>query len=413
MPKNIFPDRQCGSFWLLSIIALMLVLAVGTLVVMDLHPSFAAEGMDVLRGVFGDQAVSSLEMAILNIQDEFNHWRYTMGFANPAAPWQVSFPLSQTATPANAPGSSAVASTNPSLTLTPDLRARATALTTEPPAWKPADVTPLGTLQEEGVWAPYITAANGQTVSFRTFIQPDPQRPYAIVGIVAFDLTQTRLHYVLGTAEPFSPDSPPRTGRIPDVDRAPGVLLAMFNGGFKARHGRFGAMANGITALPPRLDLGTLAIYQDGSVRLGAWGSEIILSTRMTAFRQNGPLVVYQGKINPRIYSNSPADWGYTVNDVSPTWRSGLALSADGRTLYYLCGSDLSMEMLAKSMLAINGVANGVQLDINTYWVHFVVVRPVGNRLNLESLFPDMMRENIDRYLQSYSRDYFYLTMIH
>jgi hypothetical protein len=151
-------------------------------------------------------------------------------------------------------------------------------------------------------------------------------------------------------------------------------------------------------------------MYKDSSVRMGEWGAEIQPSPDMAAFRQNGPLVIQAGQINTQIYNNLPADWGYTVDDVLPTWRSGLALSADAKTLYYLCGPALSMEMLARSMLAVSGVTTGMQLDINTYWVHFVAVRPQAGRHGLEPLFPDMMRENIDRYLQPYSRDYFYVT---
>jgi hypothetical protein len=197
---------------------------------------------------------------------------------------------------------------------------------------------------------------------------------------------------------------------MPAEDKLPGVLIAMFNGGFKGRHGHFGAMANQLVALPPRDGLGTLVIYKDGRLRLGEWGSDINSSPDMLAWRQNGPLVVSSGQINPRIYNNAPSDWGYTVTDVSPTWRSGIGLSNDGKTFYYLCGSSLSMEMLAKSMLAV-GILNGIQLDINNYWVHFVAVRDVENKLSLEALFPDMMFENIDRYLYAYSRDYFYVTL--
>jgi hypothetical protein len=86
----------------------------------------------------------------------------------------------------------------------------------------------------------------------------------------------------------------------------------------------------------------------------------------MFSWRQNGPLIVHNGQINQRIYNNSPGDWGYTIKDVSPTWRTGVGLSPDGEVLYYLCGSSLSMEMLAKSMLAV-GINNGIQLDINNY----------------------------------------------
>jgi hypothetical protein len=231
--------------------------------------------------------------------------------------------------------------------------------------------------------------------------------------VIAFDLEHTRLHYILGFEEPYSPGGspggPPRTGAMPEADKAPGVLLATFNGGFKATHGHFGAMSDGVTALPPIDGLGTLVIYQDGRVRLGVWGAGIQPSPGMQSWRQNGPLVIQDGQINPRIYNNSPKDWGYTVNDVSPTWRSAIGLSADGKTLFYLAGSSLSMDTLARGMLAA-GVSQGMQLDINAYWVHFVAVRDEEDQRSLEPLFPKMMKENIDRYLYQYSRDYFYVT---
>jgi hypothetical protein len=274
----------------------------------------------------------------------------------------------------------------------------------------PLPAMSLGSLNGEGVWSDYIQDSSGQAIAYRTYLQPDPSRPYAIVGVIAFDTSQMRLHFMLGSTEPYAPDGPRRTGQMPAEDKAPGLLIAMFNGGFKARHGHFGAMANGLVALPPRDGLGTITIDKDGSLQLGEWGSEIIASPDLVAWRQNGPLVVHNGQINSRIYNNSPADWGYTVEDVSPTWRSGIGLSADGKTFYYLCGSSLSMEMLAKSMLA-SGIFNGMQLDINNYWVHFVAVRDHNNTLSLEPLFPDMMFENIDRYLYAYSRDYFYVTL--
>jgi len=95
------------------------------------------------------------------------------------------------------------------------------------------------------------------------------------VGVIAFDTNQIRLHYVLGSIEPYALNSPPRTGQMPSEDKAPGVLIAMFNGGFKARHGHFGALANGQIALPPRDGLGTIGIDKDGCLKLGEWGSNI------------------------------------------------------------------------------------------------------------------------------------------
>src|SRR5581483_5543874 len=92
------------------------------------------------------------------------------------------------------------------------------------------------TIAGAGQWSAYLRNASGQVIAERAFLQPDPDRPYAVVAIVAFDLQATRLHIVLGTDEPRSPVVIRRTGAIPAADSKPGVLLAAFNGGFKARH---------------------------------------------------------------------------------------------------------------------------------------------------------------------------------
>jgi hypothetical protein len=118
----------------------------------------------------------------------------------------------------------------------------------------------------------------------------------------------------------------------------------------------------------------------------------------MTAFRQNGPLVIRKGQINSQIYNNSPQDWGYTVIDVSPTVRSGIGLSQDNQTLYYFCGPSLTMEALAKSMQAA-GAYNAIQLDINNYWVLFVKITPSGSKLTAEPLLPRLMVDGVGRYL--------------
>jgi len=54
------------------------------------------------------------------------------------------------------------------------------------------------------VWEPFIQDTQGRTVAYRTFVQPDADRPYALTGIVAFDLDHIRLHFVLGFADPYA-----------------------------------------------------------------------------------------------------------------------------------------------------------------------------------------------------------------
>ena len=403
--------------------AIPLALVVGFLI-LTYWPSVGAQGADLLRGLLGNEAVARLEMVLFSAQDKLQQIEFQLGIVKPAAPWQsaggpyAAIPLvaSPTEIPSATPGLTPVVKQ----ALPPAVGEKAAQLSIATPsatpspsptpaAWQPVPATPLGDLPGEGNWTPYIYDASGTAVAYRTFFQPDPQRPYSVVAVVAIDLTRTRLHYVLGSIEPYSPDSPPRSGAIPAGDLVAGRLLATFNGGFKATHGHFGAMADGITALPPRDGLGTLAIYNDGTVRMGEWGTEITPSPDMLAWRQNGPLVIHNVQINPRIYNDSPKDWGYTVTDVSPTLRSGIALSADGKTLYYLVGPHLTMEALAKSMLAA-GAANGMQLDINNYWVLFVAIHSDNGKLVPEPLLPDQMKEFLDRYLHPYTRDYFYVT---
>jgi hypothetical protein len=409
----------------LGIIGAIPLAFLAAFLILAYRPSVGAQGADLLRGIFGDEAVARLEMILFYAQDKAQQIQFDLGMIKPAAPWQSTggpqegIPLVAPTpmVPGTATESSSVATQySPpimgkkvfrlpvaSLNATPDP-------SPTPTVWLPAPATPLGSLAGEGSWTPYIYDASGSAVAYRTFLQPDPKRPYAVVAVVAIDLSHTRLHYVLGSNEPYSPDSPPRSGAIPPGDLVAGRLLATFNGGFKATHGHFGAMADGITALPPRDGLGTLAIYKDGSVRMGEWGTEINSSSPdLLAWRQNGPLVIHNGQINSLIYNDSPKDWGYTVTDVSPTLRSGVALSADRRTLYYLVGPHLTLEDLAKSMLAV-GAANGMQLDINNFWVLFVAIHSDNGKLVPEPLLPQQMKEFLDRYLHPYTRDYFYVT---
>lgn len=391
--------------WSAGIAAAGLVMVLLLFILVSKYPSIGAEGADWLRNIIGDQAVAGLEMVVFQVQDEFQRLEYQLGMANPAGDWGA-FP-SPSASP-----TFALRTKTPqvfSATETPNKTRTVTPTPTATLPWQPVTISPLSMANAEGVWVPYIQGAQGQPVAYKTFLQPDPSRPYTLVTIVAMDLTQTRLHFVLGAIDPTLPGEPQHIGKIPLVDRAANILLAAFNGGFKARHGQFGSMADGSQALPPRDGLGTLVIYQNGDVLLGEWGTDLHMTPDIAAFRQNGPLVISKGEINPRIYNNSPQDWGYTVIDVSPTIRSGVGLSRDNHTLYYFCGPSLTMEALAKSMQAA-GAYNAIQLDINNYWVLFVKIAVSGTKLIPEPLLPRLMVGAIDRYITQSPRDFFYLT---
>ena len=268
-------------------------------------------------------------------------------------------------------------------------------------------------MKDEGQWQPYIQDGNGQTVAYRTRLFPDLSRLYyAEAIVVAFDLNATRLHFALGKDEPKSPVQVERTGKIPDADLKLGHLLAAFNGGFLAQHGSFGAMSNGVTVLPPRDGLATIAMYDDGQVRLGAWGRDVITDTHLVSWRQNGPLLIDNGQINPETTVGLPRDWGYSVNGETVVWRSALGLSADRRTLYYVAGPNLTLPILAKAMAA-TGAAFAMQLDINDYWVFFCTFYPNPqdpSQIGTRELHLVMRYKNRDRYLKGFERDFFYIT---
>ncbi len=378
------------------------------------RPAIGAQGADLLRSIIGDKAVAGLEMEFNLIQDGLQKLKYHLGLETPASPWNTAQTSTQALTP-TALFSGSVPSTQETQTPvvfqpTPTLASlNITASTPTPTVWQPVALPPLGSAPGEGLWSAYIRDVEGYNVAYRTFLQPDPDRPYTLVAIVAIDLTRTRLHFVLGSIEPAGENTQPRSGAIPQTDRLANVLLAAFNGGFQARHGQFGAMADGIMALPPRDGLGTLVISKSGSVSLGEWKPGSVITGNVEAFRQNGPLVVQDGQINPRIHNNSPQDWGYTVNDVSPTERTGIGLSEDAKALFYFCGPSLSMESLALAMQAA-GAWNAIQLDINNYWALFVKFQPNGSKLIPEPLLPRLMDTYVERYLWNNTRDFFYLT---
>ncbi len=376
------------------------------------NPDLAARGAEVLRRIIGDENVARLETWVLGWQDTLQGLAYRAKGDPAQAPWPTSSPFPSTPTPASAPAFAPTADTQnnnfptalPTATLQPNAPRPTPTLS---PANRPAALKPLGQVDGEGLWSIYLRNPAGDPVAYRTFLQPDPQRAYAVAAVVAIDLTATRLHWVLGSQEPASPERLDRSGRIPGSDLRSGLLLAAFNGGFKAEHGLFGAMVNGAVVLAPRDGFGTVAMYDDGRVAIGAWGTEVFWAKGLRNWRQNGPLIIQSGQINPHTADASPEDWGYTVKGDTATWRSGLAISPDGRTLYYIAGPYLTLPALARAM-ADMGASDGIQLDINGYWVMFDAIVAGDGGPQVAPLMEGMRSD--DRYLRSFDRDYFYLT---
>lgn len=390
----------------------LVLLILWGLIVINWFPYIGASIADPLRRIFGRNAIAQLEAAYFEFSDEMRQFNTEVGLVEPRIPWEVpttiipqmptvlspqlptpTIPVSELSTSDPAPANVAPKPTiSDSTTLN--------------------DVQAMGELHSEGVWQVYLYGYD-DVVGWRTFLQPDAERPLSIVGIVAFDLEKTELHYVLGLNEPSTPDGPRGTGTIPELDRHSGNLLAAFNGGFKATHGYYGAMSHGVEAIPPRNDVATIAIDEGGAVEIGVWGQTVGTSATdpvLRAWRQNAQLVIENGQVNPLVYSGTVDDWGGTFTYDVVTWRSGIGLNEQRNILYYFSGPALSMPVLAEAMLAV-GVHQGMLLDINEYWVHFAAIQNHTTALNASPLFEDGMDIHVDRYLNASRRDFFYVTL--
>lgn len=384
------------------------------------RPSVAAESAGGIRRLFGNDLIRIAETLLFTLEDQINQLVYGLGLKQAQAPWQPPTPVPTfyALTPTLTPTESPLATRIPRGTQTPD------ALNPEPPTssstpenpigsrsdrgkFTLVPLQPIGNLEGEGRWVDYLFSPNGQVIAQRTFLQPDPHRPYSVIAIVAFDLTQTRLHFVLGYEEPATAGMDIYAAVAPE-DLVPGKLVAAFNGGFLAGNGNYGAMSGGVQPIPPSLGLATLAIYRGGALAIDRY-EDLPDPHGMVAFRQNGPLIIHDGEPTPEVKRNRIQDWGGSINGEIVTYRSGIGLNTDRTILYYFAGATLDLPILANAMQSA-GVKEAMQLDINNYWVYFSAFFPDGNTIRPEPLLPTM-QEHIDRYLHPSPRDFFYITI--
>jgi len=434
LPDNGQKRRLSFKRILALVLFAILFSFLGIVSIVEIWPSFGAQVASRMRDTIGPQAVAQIETIVFQVQDTVKHFQYQWGIEQAEAPWgsnqiqlepttfaQVSIeetsltpePAKRTPTPSAA--TETPASLEPIVEPQDQLPVKVTSPTQKPTptpyVWQLSSLPPFGSMEGEGVWMPYLYDQEGHVVAVRTFLQPDPERPYAIVAVVAFDLTRTRLHFVLGFEEPSLPDGPKGDGLIPEEDRKGGVLLAAFNGGFRTANGSFGAMANGIEALPPIDEMATVGIYRNGEVRIGNWGEDIVASPSLQAWRQNCRLIIQDGEISPRVFNNSITDWGASISNQIVTRRSSLGVDREAKTLYYFAGPSLSMPALADAMLDA-GVHQGMLLDINNFWVHFTAIRFEDGELVADPLLPKDMNSHVDRFLRPFAADFFYVTLL-
>jgi len=266
---------------------------------------------------------------------------------------------------------------------------------------------------EDGTWVPMADGAeSGTPVMARADIHPHKIKKWVTVTAIAFDLQATELHLVAGTEEPMSNAVPAerRMALVPE-DVYPG-LLAVFNGGFKARHGNFGMMLDGDEYVPPIDDACAVALFKDGSIRIATWSELAPHVEQMRAWRQTPPCLVEDGVVNERLPSEfRTRKWGAAQGGKRDIRRSAIGFDASGRSLVYVFADWVTASDLAAALKQM-GLKSAAQLDINWSYTRFFLFerRADGVPQIRETLIPKL-KFNRARYIEKKSyRDFFYVT---
>jgi hypothetical protein len=310
--------------------------------------------------------------------------------------------------------------------------------------WPPPPMEPMlkPPLKGEGKWVtqtgfPHIVENQGAPVPFvLSFIRTDRKRMYSQVFITLWDPRQVELNSVSGTVEPQSATGATGPGIVPREPKVLKRFVAAFNGGFQAVHGEFGMMADKIVYLPPKPYGATVARLADGSTGFGTWPEDPTIPSDIVSYRQNMTALIEGDRINPykrHWWGGVPPGW----TEESRTVRSGLCMTKEGFVGYFY-GPTVDPDVLALAMQRARCIY-GIHLDMNAghTGLEFYRVGPKGTlpetkRYLQESWeargsMPDMpgweflgrrmikfmALMNFPRYVNTESRDFFYLTLRH
>lgn len=260
-------------------------------------------------------------------------------------------------------------------------------------------------LPGEGRWVEGRRAADGRPALYTSFILPDAQHLSVVAGVAWIRQDTMAAHLVAGTRQP---DTGPWPGNsaVPQEDVP--HLLATFNSGFKAKDITGGFYLDGRSSRDLVSGEASVVIYNDGRVEIGAWNTDVRMTTDVKAVRQNLHLIVTNGQPESGLTVNSAGRWGSAQNQLQYTWRSGLGTDQNGN-LIYVGGADMTLQNLADALVQA-GAIRGLELDIHGGQVNFSSWMPQGQDPTPQKLLPSMPK-TADRYLAPDQRDFFYLTV--
>jgi hypothetical protein len=348
-------------------------------------PPFSAWAADELRALFGVDAVLWLEHRLFGARDRLERTAHGL--------------LGRGASPRVVAGSAA-------------------SVAQPQPSWPPPRVAPLldGARPDEGKWSPVArewlpraAAPVGDAPPpyfYRTYLRPDPERPYAEVHLVALDMRQLEIRMIAGYEDPAPLVGPPGTGRLPEDAQVLDRVAATFNGAFKTTHGEYGMMVDRRVLVPAVPGAATAVLTHDHELGLGTWPESKELPGDVVSFRQNLDPLVADGIPNPagrRVWG-----WHLAGQEVQ-TERTALCVTGAGHALY-AWGKSVSGPRLAEALVRA-GCDYAIHLDMNPTYCGFVFTRIedlARHAATLELAHPDMTLP-ADRFVRWSPKDFFYV----
>ena len=135
-----------------------------------------------------------------------------------------------------------------------------------------------------------------------------------------------------------------------------------------------GYFTQGQMIIPLRAGAASFVIYRNGTATVGAWGTDVKMTSDVVAVRQNLSLLVDNGKPVPGLNANDTTKWGNTLGNQVYVSRSGIGVTGNG-ALVYVGGPNLNITDLA-NLLVRAGAVRAMELDINADWVNFATFAP-------------------------------------
>ncbi len=257
-------------------------------------------------------------------------------------------------------------------------------------------------LPGEGQWR-VLEKVHGEPAVFGTFLRDATYTSY-VNGIVSMDQRLVSFQLHPGNEDPGGSDWGPNAQPWIPPDSRTG-LLATFNGGFKLDSAQGGFYLNGHVSGTLTPGAASVVYYQNGTIKIGAWDQTVAMTSAVIGVRQNLRLIVQDGQVPASVSQDVETNWGATLGGGYYVWRSGLGITRDGRVIYAY-GPALDVQDLAE-LLQRAGAVEGMQLDINPYWMSYEYYQAGGHPADPTpvNLLPTQ-QQTAYRYYSPYSRDF-------